>query len=41
VNYHGTALLIEGGPAQNDIEIFRIRLAADEQRALIEYRKTP
>ena len=27
VNYHGTALLIEGGPAQNDIETFRIRLA--------------
>jgi hypothetical protein len=27
VNYQGSALLIEGGPAQNDIEIFRIRLA--------------
>jgi hypothetical protein len=27
VNYHGTSLLIEGGPAQNDIEIFRQSLA--------------
>ena len=27
VNYHGTSLLIEGGPAQNDIETFRAGLA--------------
>jgi Cytochrome c len=27
VKYHGVALLIEGGPAQNDIETFRTRLA--------------
>jgi hypothetical protein len=27
VNYHGTSLLIEGGPAQNDIETFRTQLA--------------
>jgi hypothetical protein len=27
VNYHGTSLLIDGGPAQTDIETFRIRLA--------------
>ncbi len=27
VNYHGTAIRIEGGPAQNDIETFRLRLA--------------
>ena len=27
VNYHGTTLLIEGGPAQSDIETFRLRLA--------------
>jgi mono/diheme cytochrome c family protein len=26
VNYNGTALLIQGGPAQNDIETFRARL---------------
>jgi mono/diheme cytochrome c family protein len=27
VNYHGTALLIDGGPAQNNIETFRTSLA--------------
>lgn len=27
INYHGTSLLIEGGPAQNDIETFRESLA--------------
>jgi hypothetical protein len=27
VNYHGRSLLIEGGPAQNDIETFRTKLA--------------
>jgi hypothetical protein len=27
VNYHGVSLPLEGGPAQNDIETFRIRLA--------------
>jgi mono/diheme cytochrome c family protein len=27
VNYHGSSLLIEGGPAQNDIETFRVNLA--------------
>ena len=27
VNYHGTSLLIEGGPAHNDIETFRANLA--------------